>query len=400
VGADPVMALGAVTGQDGGWQAAGWRLARPIDLNDPWLAGVAAGSATGSAGSAGCMVGADGAGGLLIDGLEWLGARVYDPNSFAFLSPDPAEAPVGAAWGSNRYSYAGNNPVCLLDPSGLSPVTDAAVLDQYAAEHAGTMEYFIGGAMIVAGGILISTGVGGPLGGMLIGAGVDAVIQKATTGEVDWGQVAVSGVMSAVGGAAGAAVALRAGASGLGRVALVGAVDGALSGAVTGGYGYMAGPGPHTLQGFGAATGFGLAVGGLTGAGGAAAGHGLTQVGRRLLGMPAATPLSGHGAIWVDDASMFTVPPGTSIRFYSQHGVTIPDTLGNRIETGATWPLQPRIVQTAVGGDVIPDYGLYPPEGLNIMGNPVTVTEPTRLSSLVEPGATYDWAACREVVYP
>ena len=54
-------------------------------------------------------------------------------------------------------------------------------------------EYGAGGAMVVAGGVLIATGVGGPVGMMLVSAGADAIIRKATTGEVNWGQVAVSG---------------------------------------------------------------------------------------------------------------------------------------------------------------------------------------------------------------
>ncbi len=41
---------------------------------------------------------------------------------------------------------------------------------------------------------------------MLIGAGADTIIQKATTGEVNWGQVAVSGAFGLVGGGLGAAV--------------------------------------------------------------------------------------------------------------------------------------------------------------------------------------------------
>jgi hypothetical protein len=60
--------------------------------------------------------------------------------------------------------------------------------------------------MVVAGGVLVATGVGGPVGMMLISAGADTIIQKATTGEVNWGQVAVSGAFGAVGGGAGALI--------------------------------------------------------------------------------------------------------------------------------------------------------------------------------------------------
>ena len=47
--------------------------------------------------------------------------------------------------------------------------------------------------MVIAGGVLMATGVGGPAGMMLIAAGADTIIQKATTGGVNWGQVALSG---------------------------------------------------------------------------------------------------------------------------------------------------------------------------------------------------------------
>lgn len=86
------------------------------------------------------------------------------------------------------------------------------------------------------------------------------------------------------------------------------------------------------------------------------------------------------------------------MRFYSQHGESISDALGNRIETGAAWPFTPKPVQVARPGDVIPDYTLFPPDGLNVAGRPLTVDTPTRLSDLVsEGGGSFEWAACRDV---
>jgi hypothetical protein len=54
----------------------------------------------------------------------------------------------------------------------------------------------------------MATGVGGPLGaamidGALLSAGGSMAVQKFTTGEVDWGQVAVSGLMRSSGKAQG-----------------------------------------------------------------------------------------------------------------------------------------------------------------------------------------------------
>ncbi|WP_180936510.1 hypothetical protein [Nocardioides ungokensis] len=83
--------------------------------------------------------------------------------------------------------------------------------------------------MVIAGGVLIATGVGGPAGMMLVSAGADTIIQKATTGHVNWGEVAVSGALGAVGGAAGmwASRASTAGTAALRTTMLVNAGVGA-----------------------------------------------------------------------------------------------------------------------------------------------------------------------------
>jgi hypothetical protein len=54
--------------------------------------------------------------------------------------------------------------------------------------------------MVIAGSVLIATGVGDPAGAMLISAGADTIIQKATTGEVSGGQVAFTGAVGLVAG--------------------------------------------------------------------------------------------------------------------------------------------------------------------------------------------------------
>ena len=56
--------------------------------------------------------------------------------------------------------------------------------------------------MVVGGGILMATGVGGPLGLALVSGGADVIIQKATTGKANWAQAAASTVLGGVGGAA------------------------------------------------------------------------------------------------------------------------------------------------------------------------------------------------------
>jgi RHS repeat-associated protein len=97
--------------------------------SSPW-------SAVPSAGSAQSGVSLTSSGGLQVSGMEWMGARVYDPGTRGFLSRDPVEPVTGAAWAANPYSFAGNDPVNHVDPWGLSPVT-ADQLKQYADQHRG-----------------------------------------------------------------------------------------------------------------------------------------------------------------------------------------------------------------------------------------------------------------------
>ncbi|MBD7993839.1 hypothetical protein H9639_00780 [Arthrobacter sp. Sa2CUA1] len=205
---------GGVTGFGEAWLAPGWRAARPTDATDPWAvlgmsmvpepgaaAGMgAAGALSGLSGRAGMLpsgVSLTGGGGLEIAGLEWLGARAYDPVARGFLSTDPLAPVLGAGWDGNPYAYAGNNPLNATDPTGLRPMTDEELknLDDprgaflaAAGDWWGKYgEYVIGGAMVLAGGLLIATGGGSALGVMLMSAGADTIIQKATTGSVDWG---------------------------------------------------------------------------------------------------------------------------------------------------------------------------------------------------------------------
>nr|WP_256415673.1 RHS repeat-associated core domain-containing protein [Frigoribacterium sp. CFBP 13712] len=161
-------------------------------------------------------------GGLAVAGLDWLGARIYDPSTRGFLSTDPLAPVLGAGWAGNPYSYAGNDPMHTLDPLGLRPATDAD-LDAYAKANQGALadagdwwgenwEYVAAGAAIAVGVGLMFTGVGGPVGMVLIGAasgalvsgGASVIQQKATTGDVDWGKV---GVDAAIGGVMGGAAA-------------------------------------------------------------------------------------------------------------------------------------------------------------------------------------------------
>ena len=50
-------------------------------------------------------------------GLYYVNARYYNPNLGRFLQTDP----IGLSGGTNLYAYVGNDPINLLDPTGLSP---------------------------------------------------------------------------------------------------------------------------------------------------------------------------------------------------------------------------------------------------------------------------------------
>ena len=225
-----------------------------------------------------------------------MGARVYDSNARGFLSVDPIDN-LTQTFETNPYTYAGNDPIHAVDPAGLSPVTDQQLAEYRSSNGIGgtfhsvtgavghwfknNWEYVAGGAMVVGGGVLIATGVGGPLGMMLVSAGADTIVQKFTTGTVDWGQVAISGVAGAIPGGGG--VAGKVGAKALMTTVRQGAVSGAAGGSMSGAYGYARQPGPHSVAGFVGHTALGGAAGAGLGAAGGAVGAGISAGGSKLL---------------------------------------------------------------------------------------------------------------------
>jgi RHS repeat-associated protein len=58
-----------------------------------------------------------------LDGLDFIhmNARVYDPDIGRFLSPDPTVPDGHNPQSFNRYAYAMNNPLNLVDPDGFEP---------------------------------------------------------------------------------------------------------------------------------------------------------------------------------------------------------------------------------------------------------------------------------------
>jgi hypothetical protein len=102
--------------------------------------------------------------------------------------------------------------------------------------------------------------------------------------------------------------------------------------------------------------------------------------------------ISGHGS-YDPDNGLFVVPKGSSITTFAEHGSTITDSLGNLIETGGDTS---RVFSlTFHAGESIPNYTIHPPDGLNILGSPLTVTESTLISELIHEGmGDIDLAVC------
>ena len=169
-----------------------------------------------------------------------MGARLYDPTTTTFLSPDPLTPPAGALWANNPYAYANNNPLTLTDPLGTHPVTDdqlallthpIGTLAHYVANSVSTLvhhitdpishwwathkdrilsrDFLIGAGLVIGGIAVAATGVGGPLlaaaiSGGLISGGFSASSQKYATGDVNWGTVSKEALIGFVVGGVGA----------------------------------------------------------------------------------------------------------------------------------------------------------------------------------------------------
>ena len=104
------------------------------------------------------------------------------------------------------------------------------------------------------------------------------------------------------------------------------------------------------------------------------------------------TVFSGHGGYEIG-SGVAVVPKGTSLTVYSRFGTSITDRLGNVIEAGGN--LSKVYSRTYTAGQRVPNYTLYPPEGLKIVGNPTTVSSSTKISELLKPGmGSCHWAAC------
>ena len=141
------------------------------------------------------LVGVSAASGLVLGstGFEVLGARVVDSRVARFTAPDPLAAPVGAAWGADPFSLVGGNPVSLVDPWGLSPVSvedfnkfrEERIRNQGAIFWARALQ--IGSIAVTVAATIFLGPVGGIAAGILAGAmdGAASALEKTKNGEID-----------------------------------------------------------------------------------------------------------------------------------------------------------------------------------------------------------------------
>ena len=197
------------------------------------------------------LVGVSAASGLVLgsSGFEVLGARVVDSRVARFTAPDPLAAPVGAGWGADPFSLVGGNPVSLVDPWGLSPVSvedfekyrescaDRGVngwLNRHS-EGIQTVLTVVGVIASVAGFFAlgpVALIVAGVVAGASFAAATSISNNRDENGRVNWGRVgidaAIGGAFGAIGG--GIAVKGRGVMVALGRTKAVGALEQAITG--------------------------------------------------------------------------------------------------------------------------------------------------------------------------
>ena len=146
------------------------------------------------------LVGVSAASGLVLGstGFEVLGARVVDSRVARFTAPDPLSAPVGAGWGADPFSLVGGNPVSLVDPWGLSPVSvedfnkfrEERIRNQGAIFWARALQ--IGSIALTVAATIFLGPVGGIVAGAIAGAmdGAASALEKTKNGEIDGWNVA------------------------------------------------------------------------------------------------------------------------------------------------------------------------------------------------------------------
>jgi len=157
------------------------------------------------------LVGVSAASGVVLGstGFEVLGARVVDSRVARFTAPDPLVAPVGAGWGADPFSLVGGNPVSLVDPWGLSPVSvedfnkfrEERIRDEFTNRVKGILT--VAGTIASVAAIFVTGGtalivLGAIAGGAMAAANAIDENKDPNTGKVNWGNVVLSGIIGGI----------------------------------------------------------------------------------------------------------------------------------------------------------------------------------------------------------
>jgi len=102
-------------------------------------------------------------------GLYHLRARYYDSAVGRFLSRDPYPVNLQDPFELNRYVYAANNPVNLLDPTGYTAFIEATLNRALVGGAAAALLYQLGNYLVITGSIIIA--------GLIVGWAASEVLQ-------------------------------------------------------------------------------------------------------------------------------------------------------------------------------------------------------------------------------
>ena len=157
------------------------------------------------------LVGVSAASGVVLGstGFEVLGARVVDSRVARFTAPDPLAAPVGAGWGADPFSLVGGNPVSLVDPWGLSPISFEEY-EEYRQDRIKSKGAIMAARWLQVAAVAVvvaSVFIPGPGWVIVAGAAAGAMegaatgLEKTKNGQVDLANVALETGLGAMKGA-------------------------------------------------------------------------------------------------------------------------------------------------------------------------------------------------------
>ncbi len=107
------------------------------------------------------------AGGGALGDFLLLGARLYDPETGRFISPDPIYHPI------NQYAYTLGNPVLLWDPTGLHAEPPTRVAAGKIADYLAALAIALIGAGLVTGSAVL---VGAGAAVMIVAIGIVLIL--------------------------------------------------------------------------------------------------------------------------------------------------------------------------------------------------------------------------------